>query len=116
MNNIIKENWEIIEQKLIKNMYEDAEFLLSLADEIKELLEKQINGGWIKCSDRLPEEPKPNPLIDGKPLELYLASVKNLNYTFRVFWNGKNFTDGFGKLEVLAWQPLPEPYQESEVL
>lgn len=69
-------------------------------------------GGWISCEDRLPPQPKENPIFEGKPLELYLVSVKNTDYAFRAFWNGKFFADGFSKLQnVEAWQPLPEPYR-----
>ncbi len=42
MNNIIKENWEIIEEKVIKPMYEDGSFSLTVADEVAKALEKQI--------------------------------------------------------------------------
>lgn len=74
--------------------------------------EGYYNGGWILCDDRLPQQPKENPIFDGKPLELYLVSVKNTDYAFRAFWNGKFFADGFSKLQnVIAWQPLPSPYR-----
>lgn len=42
MNNIIKDNWEIIEEKVIKPMYEDGSFPLTAADEITKALQKQI--------------------------------------------------------------------------
>lgn len=32
-------------------------------------------------------------------------------YPFRAFWNGKTFTDGWRAVAVVAWMPLPEPYQ-----
>jgi len=41
MTNIIKENWEIIEEKVIKPMYEDGSFPLTVADEVAKALEKQ---------------------------------------------------------------------------
>ena len=52
MTNIIKENWEIIEEKAIKPMYEDGSFSLTVADEVAKVLEKQIpknviiENGW----------------------------------------------------------------------
>ena len=55
---------------------------------------------WIPCSERLPEEPKENPVFDGKYLEVYLVTTKygsneqDKVYPFRAFWNGINFTDG----------------------
>ena len=64
----------------------------------------------LEVEERLPEKPKENPLYDNKPLEVYLVSVKNTDCVIRAFWNGSSFTDGWEKLEVLAWMPLPEPF------
>ncbi len=70
---------------------------------------------WIPCEKELPPQPKENPIFDNRPVELYLVSDELSDYPFRAFWNGKIFTDGFGKVDVIAWQPLPEPYKaESE--
>ena len=72
---------------------------------------------WIPCSERLPEEPKENPVFDGKYLEVYLVTTKygsneqDKVYPFRAFWNGINFTDGWRILDVIAWMSLPEPYK-----
>lgn len=80
---------------------------------IVEIAADEFNNGWIPCSERLPEEPKENPILDYKPLELYLVSVEGADYSFRAFWNGEIFFDGFSKLEnVIAWQPLPEVYKK----
>ena len=70
---------------------------------------------WVSCSERLPEKPKPNPDLDGKPLDLYLVCAKG-DTPFRAFWNGETFTDGWFCLthEVDAWMPLPEPYKKGE--
>lgn len=67
---------------------------------------------WIPVSERVPEKPEENPVFENKPLELYLVSVKNADYAFRAFWNGTSFTDGWSKLDVIAWMPMPEPYKE----
>lgn len=67
---------------------------------------------WISVSERLPDAPSENPMFENKPLELYLVSVKDAEYPIRAFWNGKNFTDGWMKLDVIAWMELPEPYKE----
>lgn len=64
---------------------------------------------WIPVEERLPEKPNENPL-----LERYLVSVKNTDCVIRAFWNGASFTDGWEKLDVLAWMPLPEPYKEEK--
>lgn len=78
---------------------------------------KEIEGlrhKWIPVKEQLPEKPKENPIYDNKPLELYLVSVKSTDCVIRAFWNGVSFTDGWEKLDVLAWMPLPEPYKEAE--
>lgn len=65
--------------------------------------------GWIPVS----EPPKEN----GD----YIVSLEDCVYPWGRFFNGKWFmlsTDSiareFGKYEVIAWQPLPAPYKESE--
>lgn len=67
---------------------------------------------WIPVEERLPEEPKENPVFEYKKIELYLVDCGG-EYPFRAFWNGKNFTDGFSNLKskVIAWRPLPKPYK-----
>ena len=60
--------------------------------------------------ERLPREPKENPVFDDKPLELYLVDMGG-SYPLRAFWNGKQFTDGWSILNVIAWRPLPDPYR-----
>lgn len=87
---------------------------LEKAIEIVKEVAAEYNNGWISCSERLPEEPKPNPLFENKPLEFYIVTEKGATYPFRAFWNGKAFTDGWSKLDVIAWQPLPAPYKPKE--
>ena len=76
---------------------------------IRGIIRKHMNDGWIPVDDRLPEGPKENPVFDDKPLELYLVDMGG-SYPLRAFWNGKEFTDGWIVLNVIAWMPLPEPY------
>lgn len=88
--------------------------------ELKDTLLRGEQMKWIPCSERLPEEPKENPVFDGKCLEVYLVTTKcgssdqDKVYPFRAFWNGINFTDGCRILDVIAWMPLPETYKENE--
>ncbi|HIW40612.1 MAG TPA: hypothetical protein H9743_00435 [Candidatus Mediterraneibacter vanvlietii] len=74
-------------------------------------LAKCMNDGWIPVEECQPEEPKENPEFEGKKIELYLVTVKGAKYPFRAMWNGKFFTDGWSKCNVIAWRPLPEPYR-----
>lgn len=91
-------------------VYEIAKANEGLAKRIEELERELEHYRWIPVEERRPERPEENPVFDNKPLELYLVSVKNVDYAFRAFWNGSSFTDGWEKLEVLAWMPLPEPF------
>lgn len=83
-----------------------------LRRELQELKNKK-NDGWIPVEDHIPGEPKENPVFDDKPLELYLVDMGG-SYPLRAFWNGKQFTDGWSVLNVIAWRPLPEPYRPEQ--
>ena len=80
-------------------------------DRVVGIIRKHMNDGWIPVEERLPEEPKENSEFEGKKIELYLVTVKGTKYPFRAMWNGKFFTDGWSKCNVIAWRPLPEPYR-----
>lgn len=98
---------EEIEIKIAGSMGKKREGLLEAHD----IIRKHMNDGWIPVEERLPEEPKENPEFEGKKIELYLVTVNGTKYPFRAFWNGKQFTDGWSVLNVIAWRPLPEPYR-----
>lgn len=76
---------------------------------VEELEKESKDGGWIPVN----EPPKEN----GD----YIVSLEDSVYPWGRFFNGKWFmlsTDGiareFAEYEVLAWKPLPEPYERSE--
>lgn len=87
------------------------EFGNKVMDYIK-AMEKQPKTDWIPCKAKLPPMPKENPLFENKPIEIYLVSLGYEDYPIRAFWNGKNFTDGWSKLNVEAWMNLPQPYKK----
>lgn len=121
----MKEAFELIRKRIVKlygetppiaiinprieDVKESNAYLKCL--EIVREVEAEYGNGWIPCSERLPEEPKENPFFEGKPLELYLVSMKHAKYPWRAFWNGKDFTDGWSIVQPEAWMPLPEPYK-----
>lgn len=72
---------------------------------------KEYGNGWIPVeSGQMPPKPKENPVFENKPLELYLVDC-GVDYPFRAFWNGKFFTDGWSKVDAIAWMPLPPKYE-----
>lgn len=100
---------EEIESKEFTNMTIRHSMVVKMKD-VRSIIRKHMNDGWIPVEERLPEEPKENPEFEGKALELYLVDI-GARYPLRAFWNGKQFTDGWSVLKVIAWRPLPEPYR-----
>ena len=74
------------------------------------------NNGWIACSDQLPEEPFGClvTVIDCEPVTQ--TDFENILPYF-VGYDGESWNDEDGNeipFEVIAWQPLPEPFKESD--
>ncbi len=105
-------------------------------DTIKEMLEivqeiaEEYNGGWIPCSERLPEEhdsmfaklkgtDKWSDSMFEKISDDVNATVEFDDGTRKTMtlhtndgkWNTNN---RIVKFNVIAWKPLPEPFKESE--
>ena len=91
-------------------------------DSIKEILEivhevaEEYNGCWIACSERLPEEPFGClvTVIDCEPVTQ--TEFENILPYF-VGYDGESWNDEDGNeipFEVIAWQPLPEPFKERD--
>jgi hypothetical protein len=82
--------------------------------EYKKSLGKQLSGGWIPVSERLPEN-QPS-WIGGTT---YIITLKTQNTIVRFAkYKEKKWIGDFGKIisddDVIAWQPLPEPFKEVE--
>jgi len=75
------------------------------------LRERNERGNWIPCSERLP-----TPHHYGQQREMYLVTLQTGCVSTRFYefnpngYLGEGWADKI--LTVLAWQPLPEPYQE----
>ena len=70
-----------------------------------EEVQEEYNGGWIPCSERLPEKGA-DVLLSLRSLDVYTGFMANTEGCFYV--EG----EGYVELEnVLAWQPLPAPYR-----
>lgn len=74
-------------------------------DIVESVVKKQMNNGWIPCSERLPEE----------SLNSVLGwdSYRN-RCVFVQFWNGEFVLGNHESVNIIAWMPFPEPYKEGE--
>lgn len=86
---------------------ESADAIESLSAE----LEQKESGGWIKCSERMPDTTKVWGCVkfhDEKGNTFYQEEV--------VFYDGDGIFTNYGNVPVpvVAWHPLPEPYKENE--
>ena len=89
--------------------------------------EKDYNNGWIPCKKRLPEESgyylvTYHEYSDGNYLPKYDDTyVRRLHYQISDSFTGWNYpvyvdkkAENDSNADVIAWQPLPEPFKESE--
>ena len=81
--------------------------MLDVKEIVQEVAE-EYKGGWIACSERLPEEytvlccDKYGEMIVGHP---YFDEVSNTNYSAE--------SDNEMMYDCVTWQPLPEPYSDN---
>lgn len=107
-----KENWgEIITMEDIDRMKK-----VTQEEIIERALKADDKGGWIPCSERMPEEN-----VDVLVWFEYnrygdynrLFKTIGISYVFNGRWSGfVNGSSGWTQLRIIAWQPLPEPYRE----
>ena len=76
------------------------------------------NNEWIPCSERLPQ--------DGVDVLVWfeyfrfgeynrLFKTIGISYTYNGEWSGfVNGSSGWRELNIIAWQPLPQPYNPTE--
>ena len=82
--------------------------VLNYAIEIVKQEAEKCNNGWILCSERLPE--------DGETYLVTNAESFGQCHTYKGWYDGKHkiwhMDENFErKMNVIAWQPLPSPYQ-----
>ena len=110
MNKAFEKILERLEKErriLLENNIQQA-IALNFAKGIVQEVAAEYKGGWIACSERLPE-----------PIRPVLVTLKNWMNDKCFVRVGRFHTDHWktdeGIVEnsvVIAWQPLPEPYKE----
>ena len=74
---------------------------------------EEYNGGWIPCSERLPEEAF-GCLVTVMDCEPSTQTDFENILPYFVGYDGETWNDIDGNVipfEVIAWMPLPQPYQ-----
>ena len=93
-------------------MFDRSDIEEKRVDTIKEMLEivqevaEEYNGGWIACSERLP-----------KYGEVVMCSCTNSGITISCITHKgvkPSKSVRFGQHSVIAWQPLPKPFQKGD--
>ena len=110
MNSVFEKIIEKLEEKQDIFLYDDSDYgegKYNAFDEAIEIVKQeaeQYNNGWIPCSERLP-----------KYGEVVMCSCTNSGITISCITHKgvkPSKSVRFGQHSVIAWQPLPEPYQQ----
>ena len=83
---------------------EDAEWNRAIykSTEIVQEVAEEYNGGWIPCSERLPEESGHYLICDNRGRIYECTYLANM------------WLIAAPSIDVIAWQPLPEPFKERD--
>ena len=113
---------KVLDDELTKKDVEDYKSRFASVNLAISALEKQLNGGWVPVDERLPEEYGCY-LVAWRPTDLTAEDIiKNTgtvpHYYEMVEYDPDDEALWIGGIEqcesyeILAWQPLPEPYKE----
>lgn len=94
----------------------DRGYCINTADVLTLIAQLSVTGHWIPCSERLPEDEyvlisKKPTKISGSKWSVAIAIRTADPRSRKIQWRDS----GFGVIQddnVLAWMPLPEPYNE----
>ena len=88
-----------------------------MCEELKEIVQEvaeEYNGGWIPCSEMLPE---PNQKVIVSYMDRYIGGSYGVCEGQYVYilnsWDISDYMSD-DDFEVIAWQPLPEPFKERD--
>ena len=117
MNETFEKILERFEDELTstkKKCYTNVDFDKGIykAQKIVQEVTEEYKGGWIPCSERLPEE-------YGDYLVWWTDITRGQYYEIVEYepdngWIGEIPQAFEGKYSVIAWQPLPEPFKERD--
>ena len=94
-----------------ENINKATQLAFDDAKNIVQEVAKEYNGGWIPCSERLPED---------NSICIVTVEYPNNETVVDYGWFDRKSvcwfvgTQEFRTFNILAWQPLPEPFKESD--
>ena len=97
-----------------KAVIKDRSLLAEAMEKLAKLEDKEESGGWIPCSERLPEEEKYILLSFANYTGLDIGRYENDGENDNFYPGDEEETYASYGLIVNAWMPLPEPYREEE--
>ena len=96
-------------EKLIKHFktHEYCSEWIAVGDVITIInkLTEEYNNGWSPCSERLPDS-------SGNVIIMTRSSIVGVGSFFKNTSGWVQWYSGGIAIDVIAWQPLPEPYKE----
>lgn len=78
-----------------------------IKEKVKEIIRKHMNDGWIPCEERLPGTQKVL-ITDG---EIVMRGYRRPDGTWKYGVDENELFSKLSSIDVIAWQPLPEPYR-----
>lgn len=91
---------QVVIMGMLQDLQDELEPIQNIEDTHQLLVDN--NNGWIPCSERLPETFEP---------KAYLTT--NEDGMIGVSYYHHGWSNGYESVfDVIAWQPLPEPYGE----
>ena len=129
MNKAFEKIIEKLEEAYINCFYSGDYKFNNAIDKAKQIVQEvaeEYKGGWIPCSERLPDNDKKQYIVQKTNgfidiLGFTKDAYKLSRYDFAEYKGKKKhlFYDydseyGYSELECEAWQPLPEPFEERD--
>lgn len=110
-------NWKTWEWNVIDSAIDTIETLSAkVHDESMERSSRYCNGGWIPCSERTPEDGR-IVIAQWRYIDRSGYDWQQVDYMELLRVVDDKWVDNSGhriKGKCLAWQPLPEPYEEAD--
>ena len=99
------------------NESKSAYIVQGICEAIDFIKEQPKVGEWIPVSERLPnEEEFINAYLRNKYAAEFIVMIKGANNPTTLYFtrNGKWVDEEWNAYDVIAWQPLPEPYSQDK--